>query len=220
MKEKVLDFLSDLRENNSKEWMDQNRSRYFEAKEIWLDEIEKITQRLSKHDKIYENVNPKKTISRINTNRRFHQNKPIYKDFFTCQPAADDYNGGLLFICISPNKSFIGGGLWKPDKQLVEKVREAIDYDGEKLLSIIEDSKFQNFFGGLAHDPDKLKTAPQNYSIEHEQIELLRYKNYTAQRSISDLDFTSSSFIDTVEEAYITLSPFSEYLKKAIHFND
>ena len=219
-KKYIFDFLQKLKRNNSKEWMDVNRAMYHKSKAIWLTEIEDILQRLRQHDSRFENIPPKSTLSSINNNRRFHPDKPIYKDFFTCTP--DGSKGVANFhILISPgNKSFIGGGFHRPDKQIVAKVRAGIDYNGGELLDILQEEKLMAFYGGLANDPQKLKTSPQGYSIEHPYIELLRRKNFTAIRYLTDEEVLSNSFINTVEEGYLAIQTFLDYLNQAASFED
>jgi uncharacterized protein (TIGR02453 family) len=109
----------------------------------------------------------------------------------------------------------MGGGFWKPEKETLDMMRSEIDYNGEELKKVIENKKFQDFYGGLGEDPDKLKTSPQNYPNDHTYIELLRYKNFVAVRDLTEKEVVSDSFIDLVEEAYLTVLPFSNFLKKA-----
>lgn len=215
----IFDFLRDLRNNNSKEWMDENRERYHHAKDTWIAEIKKIQQRLIQHDSIFENVPPKSTLSRINNNRRFHQDKPIYKDFFTCTPSS--LKGRATFhISIGPGQSFIGGGIYRPDKDTLDKVRAAIDYNGQDLKEVIEKPSLVDYYGGLAEDDQKLKTSPQGYDIEHQHIELLRRKNFVAIRPVTNEEFTGEHFIDLVEEGYLAVKPLLDYLNQAIQFEE
>lgn len=218
-KVRIIDFLRDLSINNSKEWMDLNRTRYHEAKQIWLDEIALILAKISQHDSHFTHVAPKKTIMRINNNRQFHPNKPIYKDSFGCAPVQNMYQPSF-YIHINPIDSFIGGGLHKPPSNIIKKMRSAIDYNGEELTKIVEDKKFQSFFGGWSKDPDMLKTSPRGYDIEHPYIELLRRKNFTAIRPLKIEEFIADDFVDLVEKTFVTLQPMNHYLLEATTFDD
>ncbi|MBP2831085.1 DUF2461 domain-containing protein [Aquimarina sp. U1-2] len=215
-KEYIFRFLRDLSNNNSKEWMDENRERYHTAKERWIEEVDLILDKLVKHDNYFQNFKPKDTLMRITNNRQFHPNKPIYKDHFSCSPINKGDAFARIYISVGVGHSFIGGGLWRPEKKVLKQVREAIDYDGEELRDILEDKKFQDFFGGLAHDPDKLKTSPRNYSNDHKHIELLRYNNLTAQVKLTQELVVSDDFVDYVEEAFVTLQPLNKFIMKAI----
>ena len=213
----IFRFLRDLRNNNSKEWMDENRDRYHTMKACWLHEIQLILDCLSKHDPHFERVEPKNTISRINNNRRFHPNKPVYKNHVTCTPSGTKTKGvSTFFISIGPDESFIGGGLYHPPKEDLEKIRAAIDYNGERLENIINAKQFTSFYGGLNQYDDKLVTSPQNYDKDHQYIELINNKSFTATIDLTEDQVTSDHFIDLVEEAYLKYKPLDEFIVKAI----
>ncbi|HKK73976.1 MAG TPA: DUF2461 domain-containing protein [Saprospiraceae bacterium] len=213
-KRKIYQFLRDLSENNSKEWMDENRERYHEAKEIWLEEISNILKRLSKHDAHFTRIKPKDTIMRINNNRMFHPDRPVYKDNFGFSPP--DMEGGTLYLHVSPKESWIGGGLYRPDNDILKSIRAAIDYDGEKLLEIIHADSFQDFFGGLTEDDQKLKTSPQGYTQDHRHIELMRRKNFAAIHPLTQKEVVGDDLVDIVERAYLELKPLNDYFERAL----
>lgn len=173
-KRKIYQFLRDLTENNSKEWMDEHRNRYHEAKEIWLNEIGHILERLSKYDLRYTKIQPRECIMRINNNRMFHPDRPVYKDNFAFSPPSE--GATALYVHVSPSESFLGGGMYRPDNDTLKKIRGAIDYDGENLIKIVDSKSFRDFFGGLSSDPDQLKTSPKGYDQDHRHIEFLRRK--------------------------------------------
>jgi uncharacterized protein (TIGR02453 family) len=212
----IYDFLRDLTNNNSKEWMDEHRDLYNEARKHWIDQVSQILKRLEKYNPKFGTIDPKKTIMRINNNRMFHPDKPIYKDNFAFSPFGMDE--AAIYVHISPNNSFMGGGLHHPDSKTLKKLRAAFDYDGAEFKKIITTPEFEAFYGGLSADEQELKTSPRGYSEDHEHIDLLRRKNFTAIRSLTQKEVNSSDFIDIVEEGYKALIPFNAYLQKAIDF--
>ncbi len=213
----IFRFLRDLSNNNSKEWMDENRDRYHTMKERWLHEIELILERLAKHNPYFERINPKQTISRINNNRRFHPDKPVYKNNVTCSPAGKKTEGiSTFFISVGPGESFIGGGLYHPPKEQLDKIRAAIDFNGDKLKEILDGKDFKSFYGGLNHYDDKLVTSPQNYNQDHKHIDLINNKSFTATVDLTEAEVISDDFVDLVEKAYLKYRPLDEYLTKAI----
>lgn len=216
-KRKIYDFLRDLRENNAKDWMDENRGRYHEAKDIWLEEIAMYLNRLSKHDPELETLPPKKTILRINNNNVFHPNKPTYKDSFGFDPYKGR-NRPAFYLHVSPSGSFLAGGLWHPDAEPLKKMREAIDYDGEELKKIVQQKAFADFFGGLDEDAAALKTSPAGYTQKHRHIDLLRRKNFTVTRELTQAELMDADFVDTLEEGFVIMRPFLDYLRRAVEF--
>ncbi|MGB5983002.1 MAG: DUF2461 domain-containing protein [Nonlabens sp.] len=213
--EYIFRFLRDLRNNNSKDWMDEHRDRYETAKERWIEEVEKILERLSEHDSRLAKLDASDTIERINNNLLYHPEKPTYKDHFGCEPGSVKKQG-VIYISVGPSSSFIGGGLHNPDKKILDQVRKAIDERGEKLQEIIDSDNIQEYFNGLSSDPKKLKTAPQGYDKGHEHIELLRRKNFTVMKQLTEDEVTGSHFIDLVEEAYLKMKPLNDFLTEAV----
>lgn len=199
--------------------MHANKKTYQNARNIFIEEVGRILERIKKHDPTLEGVEPRKSILRINTNRRFHPDKPIYRDNFGFAPVSDMYLPSF-YLHVSPKETFIGGGLHKPPTETLNKVRAAIDYDGERLNDIIANKAFQDFFGGWGDDPDMLKTSPRAYSKDHRHIDLLRRKNFIALRPLTQAEFVSDDFVDLAEEAFLTLQPLSQYLKQAIEFEE
>lgn len=196
--------------------MDENRARYKSAKEIWLSEIEEILNRLSLHDPTYyTNFRPKDTISRINNNRRFNKELPLYKHYFTFSVMDKSDHFSPIHISVGPGSSFVGCGYHNPDKDMLKKIRDAIDYNGEVLLKILQEPGFHNFFGGLSDYAKKLKTSPKGFSNEHPFVELLRYKSFIISKDLSEEEVIGSDFIEIVEKSYVLSKPFREYLKEA-----
>jgi uncharacterized protein (TIGR02453 family) len=218
MKEKqyIFDFLDDLTRHNSKDWMDENRSRYETAKSYWLDEIAKMLDRLSQYDTNFERFEPKDTIMRITNNRMFHPEKPVYKTHFAFSPTKKKDEYAPIFFSYGSASSLIGGGIWRPNKDILKKVRVAIDYDGETLQNAITSKEFTDFFGGLQEDDQKLKSAPKGYDKAHPHIELLRYKNFTAAIEPTRKQLLNQELADIVEEVYLKLKPMNDFFHTAL----
>ncbi|MEM8524385.1 MAG: DUF2461 domain-containing protein [Bacteroidota bacterium] len=217
-KEYIFRFLRDLRNNNSKDWMDENRDRYHTAKERWLEEIEHFLSVLGKHHEPFSKIKPKSTISRINNNRRFQPDRPIYKDYFTFD--LSENNISILHLSVGPGSSFIGAGMHRPESEQLKKFHQAIDYDGEKFKEILEEQKLKAFFGDLSTSERDLKTAPKSYSKEHPHIEILRRKSITLMRDLTEEEICADDFPKLVEETYLMLRPFHNYIVQAINFEE
>lgn len=215
-KEYIFKFLQDLSENNSKDWMDENRVRYIQAKSYWLEEINSILERLSKHDNHFEQFKPKDTIMRINNNRMFNPDLPIYKDHFAFSPMTKSDGYARVFFSFSPRESFIGGGLWRPQKEVLKEVRSSINYEGEELFNAVNNKEFIAFFGSLGIDNQKLKNVPRGYDKEHKYGELLKYKSISAGIIPSKELLLNNELADIIEEVYLKLKPMNDFFHKAL----
>lgn len=212
----ILNFLAELSENNSKEWMDKNRSKYSTAKEYWLQEVKQILAMLCKHDNHYFSIfEPKDCISRITNNRVFNPELPIYKTHFTFTVMDKKDMFSPLHVSIGNDHSFVGCGYHNPDKGVLANIRAAIDYDGATFQSILENKAFKTFFGGLDNFMEPLKTSPKGYPNTHPFVEYLRYKNFVVSRSFTKDEINGKSFHAIIEKAYLLSIPFRQYLQQA-----
>ena len=211
---KLYDFLRDLQKNNNKEWMDENRKRYHEVRDWYIDWLNQLDIELGKVDPDYLSTDGRKAINRINNNLMFHPNKPIYKDHFG---AGFDKrpNTGDFYVEIGIERSMFAGGLWRPDPNRLRSIRDAIDYDGEELLQILNKKSFKNLFGGLYEDV-KLTNAPKGFSNKHRHIDLLRNKTFAVAMEFSSDLVLKDDFEDYLINAYNIMLPFRRYLNKAI----
>lgn len=215
-KQYIWDFFVDLQNNNSKEWMDEHRSRYLSAKQYWLDEVEAVLDRLAQYEDHFSLFDPKDTIQRINNNRMFHPDRPIYKGHFSSSPSGKTDQISKIFFAFGPSFTMIGGGIYRPEKAALKSIRDAIDYDANELLDIINGKKFVKLFGGLSYDETQLKSSPRGYSKDHPHVNLLRRKSFTAGVEPRAEDIINGSLTEMVEDAYLTLRPFNDWLERAI----
>jgi uncharacterized protein (TIGR02453 family) len=212
---RLFEFLETLHSNNSKEWMDQNRDWYETVKADYVECLEDLDLKLSKIDKNYYSSSGKKAINRINNNLLYHPNKPTYKDHFGAgldkRPKTGDF-----YIHLGIEEIFVAGGFYKPKSELLKSIRQAIDYNGEDFKNIINSKTFQNYFGGLMEDEDKLKTSPKGFSQDHKHIDLLRLKSFAAMKPFDRKEVLADDFKDKVIETYKAMLPFRRYLNKAV----
>ena len=212
--EHLFQFLRTLEQNNSKEWMDANRKWYHEVRNAhisWLNELNLV---ISAFDTTYCDTPGRRGINRINNNLMFHPNKPVYKDHFGAgldkAPNTADF-----YIEIGHNKSFLAGGLWRPDPKMLKSVREAIDYNGEQLEKILSKKSFKEIFGSLYED-EKLTSAPKGYSNNHPHIHLLRHKTFAVIHSLRLEEVLDKNFKEKIIMVYKEMLPFRRYLNQAI----
>jgi uncharacterized protein (TIGR02453 family) len=210
----VFNFLRDLNQNNHKEWMDENRKRYEENRDFVIEWANDLMVKIAKADPDFKPVTGKKAISRINNNLLYHPDKPVYKDHFGVEMNLSGGPSGF-YIQLGLSHNFIGGGIWSPTKDQLEKIRGAIDYNGEELKKIIEKKSFKDTFDGLS-EQDKLKTAPRDYSQDHKQIDLLRFKRFATMVGITQKEITSDDFEKKVVNYYKEMMPLGKYLNKAV----
>ncbi|MEM7298672.1 MAG: DUF2461 domain-containing protein [Bacteroidota bacterium] len=213
----VYDFLSDLANHNKKEWMDDNKKRYLEAKGIVIDLVAQVIEKASAFDPTLEGIDPKKTLFRINRDIRFSKNKDPYKTNFGASIVDGGRRSGNpgYYIHIKSDNNFVGGGVYQPAPDILQKVRQEIDYNGNEVKAIIGDKKFKAIYPS-AHDEDKLKTAPKGYPKDHENIDLLQLKHYVYMRNVSNKEMKANDVVGLISNSFQVLHPFNEFLRRAM----
>lgn len=211
---RLFDFLKRLQQNNHKEWMDANRKEYNQVRNFFIEWLDTINNELVKIDDDYFDTPGKKAINRINNNLMFHPNRPVYKDHFA--GGLDQVNKqGDFYIELGVNECFMGGGYWHPSSKLLSSIRDAIDYNGEELLAIVNKKSFKSTFGGMLN-AESLKNSPKGYSNDHPYIDLLKMKSFAAGWTFTQQEVLLKNFDKKVIGIYKELLPFRRYLNEAV----
>ena len=213
----TLKFLKALEKNNSKEWFDQNRKAYEQAKSNYLDFVVEILGRMKKIDTSLADLEPKQCVFRINRDVRFSKNKAPYKT----NMGASFSKGGKKVQCagyyfhLEPGASFIGGGFWMPMAPELNKIRQEIDYSFEEFNTIINKKKFKTSFGSLS-ESEKLTRPPKGYEAENPAIELLKLKSFIVMSEVKDAELTGKELANKVVDHFETMKPLVDFLNRAI----
>lgn len=212
----ILDFLKELAANNSKEWMDANRSWYEQVKESLLEDAARILSGLSANQPSFSSLRPKDCLFRQNRDIRFSANKLPYKTNMAAYFAVGGKKstGPGYYLHLEPGVSFLAGGIWMPGSDILKKIRQEIDYAGRELAGILDKPSFHDYFGEL--EGEQLKTSPKDYSGEHPHIELLRYKSFIVSKNLANTDVASGDHVRLALEAFEKMRPFMGFLDRAI----
>lgn len=211
---RLFTFLEALQQNNNKTWMDANRKWYKEVRDDFIHWLDELDHELAESDPHYYPTPGRKGINRINNNLMFHPDRPVYKDHFGA--GLDKAPGtGDFYIQIGVGECMLAGGLWRPDPKKLKSIREAIDYNGDELVKIIDHPGFRKRFGGLYEDI-RLTKAPKGFDPAHPHLELLKNKTFAVACDISREQVMSPDFKDLVRTVYKEMLPFRRYLNQAI----
>lgn len=207
-------FLERLQQNNSKEWMDAHRKEYNAVRSFFISWLDELNIKLARVDPLYFDSPGKKGINRINNNLMFQPNKPVYKDHFAA--GLDQLTKqGDFYIEIGLKQNLLAGGYWRPEKNILNSIREAIDYNGEELETILTKPSFKKIFKELYND-NPLKTAPKGYAKDHPHIHLLRQKTLGVEVSFDKTKVLDPNFQEYCIDVYLELMPFRRYLREAV----
>lgn len=213
----TLAFLKDLRQNNNREWFEENRSRYELAWQNMKDFVGELIIALSKVDPhIHADIPVSKCVFRIYRDTRFSKDKTPYKEWLGAgiSTAGRKLAGPEYYLHISPGQSFVAGGYWRPEKEHLAAIRQEIDYNEQEFRGIVQGT---TFLKELKMDrEDMLKKAPAGYLPDHPAIDLLRLKSYTASSPLSDGDVCSAKAVEQIVRKCAAMLEFKLFLHRAI----
>lgn len=211
-------FLKKLARNNNREWFEKNKEHYLEIKQAFEEFVADVHLHLSEFDPSLAGLDPKKFVFRIYRDVRFSKDKRPYKKNLSAGFSAQGRGLGVpgYYLHIEPgNASFVGIGLYGPQGELLSKVRQEIDYNGDKLEKIVADRKFKKHFSGF-WEGDSLKTMPKGYAKEHPHASWIKLKSFIVMHSFSDEQVMDKKFLKTLDDVLRTGKPLNDFLNQAL----
>ena len=211
----ILNFLSDLRENNNRDWFNKHKERYLLAKEQFDGFVQNIIEGLAKRDETFEFLTARECVYRIYRDARFSANKQPYKNNFGASISPGGRKSGLAgyYLHLSPENLTIGGGLYKPEAKSLKAIRDHIYESPELYKSIIHKENFMELYPEI--QGDKLKRAPKGFPKDFEDIELIKNKSFFVIRQMDVLDDQEEVEQEILSNFKIQ-APFNSFLNEAL----
>ena len=141
IKSDTFHFLSQLAENNNLEWFHAHKQEHDEARENVIAFVSQLINGLAKIDiAILTDLDPKDCVMRIYRDIRFSKDKTPYKTNFGIgiSPNGKNFEGPGYYLHIHPEQSFLAGGCWMPEANVLKAIRQEIDYNGSDFHTIID----------------------------------------------------------------------------------
>lgn len=199
--------------------MQANRPAYEAARADFLQFTQQVLTGFAKHEPDLLPLQPKDCVFRQNRDVRFSADKSPYK----INMGAAFSKGGKksvlagYYFHLEPGKSFVGGGLWMPDKALVQKVRQEIDYCWDEWQLMLKNKSFQKHYGDFSREPAMvLQREPKGYDKNNPAIAYLKMKSWVAAQPLTDAALTESDLVKNVIDAFKALQPFVHFMNRAI----
>lgn len=214
--QEVLNFLSELKENNNKEWFDQNRSRYEASRKKVLFLTELIIHEVAKFDPEIGIQDPKDCVFRIFRDVRFATDKTPYKTnmgSFIAKGGRKSTSAGY-YLHIEPGTSFVGGGSYCPPADALKALRTEIFDHPDDFKALIYKDSFKRLYTEMYDD--KLKTAPKGFPKEFPEIELLKYKSFAFTSKMDDSVVIGEGYVGKIVTAMKELYPVNRFLNVAL----
>lgn len=216
----TLEFFRELRENNNKEWFDQNRNRYENVKKDYHRLVGELLLRMQKFDPSLAHLQVKDCTFRINRDIRFSKDKTPYKTHrsIVMSPYGKKMEYASYYVHLDEEEgSFAGGGIYMPGSEALKKIRAEISAFHEDLEEILASDDFSQTYNGLDKDEKfRLTRPPKGFQADHPAIELLKYKSFTASRTLPEKWLSDLRGIDEVVEILKKVKPLNDFINRGL----
>lgn len=209
----ILQFLSELRDNNNREWFNANKERYKGIRKKTEIVSASLIAGLSEFEPEAGRMSPDECLYRIYRDTRFSADKTPYKRHIGIYINPFGGKKSTLagyYLHVEPGNCLIGGGLWCPPAQILKAVRKSIYDNIEEYLEVIENPEFKEFYPVVGED--LLKTAPKGFDKDWEHIDLLKPRSFTVMAPISERTLCSKDGLKKVVEGFKIQKPFNDFI--------
>ena len=215
----LFEFLSDLADNNNREWFQDNKARYeHDVRDALVQFVSDFGDKLREISP-YMVADPRLSggsVFRIYRDVRFSKDKSPYKTnagMHFRHEVGRAVHGPGLYLHLQPGLVFAGAGIWRPNSATVGKIRGSIVANPDRWKSIVSDDEFTSAY---ELEGESLKRSPRGIDPDHPLIDQLKLKSFVATTSFTEEDVCSPGFIDVYANACTVAAPFSEFLTTAV----
>ncbi|MCY3414391.1 MAG: DUF2461 domain-containing protein [Candidatus Heimdallarchaeota archaeon] len=183
--QETLRFLIELKENNNREWFQENKKIYEKyVKKPFKKFIDELIFAIQEFDKELE-TDSKTAIFRINRDIRFSKDKTPYKPHISASIKSGkrtQANTPGYYIQISGETIALGGGAYFLDKFGLQAIREHILKNMEEFNQLLSKKDFKEKFGEVYGE--KNKRLPTEFRDAAEMQPVLYNKQFYCHAEI------------------------------------
>jgi uncharacterized protein (TIGR02453 family) len=214
----LFQFLSDLTTYNDRTWFQANKKRYETAVR------QPLLRFIADFDEPLGTISPSMvadprkvggSLFRIHRDTRFSKDKSPYKTWAAVQfrhEKAKDVHAPGFYLHLQPGSVFAGAGIWHPDREALEKIRDRIAHDPD-AWGRVRDQMVERGFG---FEGESLKRIPRGYDKDHPAADELRRKDFIVIRQLSEKEACAADFADRFAGVCRSAVPLMEYLTGAV----
>jgi len=209
----AIQFLGDLAVNNERTWFQPRKGDY---ERLLKEPLQSLCAALAERfeaNGIPLRADPSRSPFRIYRDVRFSADKSPYKTSVSASfPWAGEGGGVGAYFHFQPGEMLAGGGMWHPEPSQLAAWRRAVDGDIESVRAVLERPDFASTFGRVSGD--SLKRVPTGFAADHPGAELLKLKDVTFGRRLSDDDVLSADLPDVLASTFAASIPVLRLLAR------
>lgn len=214
---KALAFLRALKRNNHGEWFRAHRADYVAHIEAPLHALlEALAEDLG--DVAPELAcTPRESTFRMYRDTRFSEDKTPLKTHVAWVLRPRGFPKGSaagLYAEFDPKETWMGGGLYHPEPQVRNAVREHIAANHRRLAAIVEAPAFRKVVGRLDGEP--LTRVPRGFDPDHPAAPYLKFTSWMVCQTRPGSFVTEPAFYPTLLAVFRAAAPLIRFINEPI----
>lgn len=201
---RTFDFLRDVADNNSKDWMDAHRDRYRAAVDDVTTFAGHLVEQISAFDPAIaaHPPRPDKCVTRLARDMRFGHGKGTYKTDWYVVVGLQGIQGlaASYAVHIEPGNCFAGGGAPKTRGADLLMYRRTVSDGYAEYRRIVTDVRFQQLFphGIQCQSGVRHKLVPHGFDRDDPAAEDLKLEGFITREPLPDHDLTTEAGVGRV----------------------
>jgi uncharacterized protein (TIGR02453 family) len=216
----LFEFLEQLADHNNRPWFQENKPRYErDVLEPALAFIRAFQPRLKTISRYFVASDRRVggSLMRVYRDARFHKDGAPYKTNVGIQfrhEQGRDIHAPGFYVHIAPGECFLAVGLWRPEPEVLAKVRQGIVERPDRWRRARDDRKFRARF---YLDGNSLQHPPRGFPADHPCVEDLKRTDFIAVEDLEERDVLGKSYLNRVAASFAASRPFMRFLCAALN---
>lgn len=218
---RIIDFLTALRQNNRREWFEDNKAWYKEAQAEFNDFTARLIEGIAAFDPEVTGLTVQDCTYRIYRDIRFSKNKEPYKTYmgaYVCRQGKKSGYAGYYFHVEPSGHGLSGGhllsaGIYLPAPDVLKSIREEICDNGAEFLASVEKAE-----GFRLYRDSKLSRIPMGFPQDSPYADYLKLKDVYLEKFVDDDFMTDPDLLDHTLKEFRKTAGFVGLLNQAAAF--
>jgi uncharacterized protein (TIGR02453 family) len=153
---------------------------------------------------------------RIHKDVRFSKDKTPYKTNLGIQfrhRIGKNVHAPGFYVHIQPDQLFLGAGMWRPEAEPLQALREAIAASPSKWRKVVDDAALRRHWSQAG---SSLKRPPRGFASDHPAVCDLRRTDFILDTPLKVADVRSPKFPSEVIDKFALTTPYLRFQCSAL----
>lgn len=215
----IFQFLEELADNNNRPWFSENKARYeCDVLEPAMAFIRAFAPRLKKISAFFVASDRRVggSLMRVYRDTRFAKDKTPYKTNVGIQFRHEfgrNVHAPGFYVHIAPDECFLAAGVWRPDRESLDRIRQAIVDRPDRWRRATREKRFRGHYELFG---DRLKRPPRGFPADHPLVEDLKRTDFVGLGDLDEQDVLEEAFLDGAAARFAAARPLMRFLCEAL----